>query len=158
MTDLFIPIVYSTELSELSLFIPLFTTDWYLGYGILRILHSFFTSSQSCLRHSIVSGKKPSSMKMFVFFSLFAFFRTSFFSLKESRLHTIVLGFVLLSLLPLLIRCARSIWILSKPSFSWNTSSTFSSHFSYISYFDSEVPYILKLFLLDLSYKSTNLS
>lgn len=74
---------------------PLFTFEQQLRYSMLPLLRIFFTSCHNCFRYSIVSNQKSSSMNMFVFLNFFLFFKTNYFSLKESMLH-IVLGFLLL--------------------------------------------------------------
>ena len=94
---------------------------------------------------------------MFVPLSLFAFCRSFTLSLYLSRFCIIVRRllplFVLFCLLD--VRCARSISIgHSKPSFSWNTCSNFSSQSSHVSPGVSRIPSTLRLFLLDLSSRS----
>ena len=111
----------------------------------------------NCLHNAIVSILKNSLINMFVPLSLFAFCRIFTLPLYLSRFCIIVSRllplFVLFCLLD--VPCARSISIgHSKPSFSWNTCSSFSSQSSHVSPGVSRIPSTLRLFLLDLSSRS----
>ena len=86
-------------------------------------------------------------------------FKIFVLSLNRNNFTTIVRGvLVLLSLLLCFTRCARSISVLSNPSFYANISWTFSSQSFHVSPFVSFIPSILILFRRDLSSNSVSLS